>query len=119
MNANAGLERCPGHSHMTSFGCLTYSSAIAKVAITLVTLTAHTLIFVSQSHRHSLIKQGVHNETYAAPNPSMPITASFFLKGSCTLRTIGIGSNNIAQSAMTSVKSNERNMGTVCTHEFP
>lgn len=118
MNASAGLGRCPGHSHITSFGCLTYSSAMAKVAITLVTLTAHTLICVSQSQTQC-IQKGLHNETYAAPNPSMPITASFFLKGSCTLRTIGTGSNNIAQSAMTSVKSNARNMGTVCTHELP
>lgn len=111
------------NSHNWSFGCLMYSSAIAYVAITLVTLTAQTLFACQQGHKHCgqqhRTGQTEMVNTYAAPKPSMPITASFFFKGSCTLRTIGTGRNKIAQSATTSVKSNERNMGTVSTHEFP
>lgn len=83
---------------------------------------ADTVSCQSTHNQHYQFQPGQgrrHNNTYAAPNPSMPITASFFLYGSWILRTIGTGNINIAQSATTSVKSSERNMGTVCTHEFP
>lgn len=51
--------------------------------------------------------------TYAAPNISIPITASFRFKGSCTLMTIGTGKKRMTTSAITSVYNKERNIGTV------
>jgi hypothetical protein len=81
--------------------------------MTLVILIAQTLFLsVKLTYR-------VRYFTNAAPNINIPMTASFFLSGNCTPKTIGIGNIKITTSAITSVYSRDRNIGTVSTHLFP